>query len=128
MYYVSPHFLVKEFHETYGVPAPRDIEPQIIAEREELRRKLITEEFKEVIEAFDAGDVENLAKELSDLIYVVYGTAIEFGIPLDDVLAEVHNSNMSKLGPDGLPIYREDGKVLKGPDYYEPDVASILWP
>jgi len=71
-------------------------------------------------------NVVNLAKELADLLYVVYGTAAAYGIPIDDVYREVHRSNMSKLGPDGKPIYREDGKVLKGPNYTPADIQKVL--
>lgn len=66
------------------------------------------------------------ADALADLIYVIYGMALEMGIDLAKVLAEVQRSNMSKLGEDGKPIYREDGKVLKGPGYFRPDVAGVL--
>ena len=66
------------------------------------------------------------ADALADLVYVVYGMALETGIDLAAVLAEVQRSNMSKLGPDGRPVYREDGKVLKGPGYVPPDVAGAL--
>ncbi len=70
-----------------------------------------------VVEAADA---------LADLVYVIYGMALETGIDLAAVLAEVQRSNMSKLGADGRPVYREDGKVLKGPGFFSPDVAGIL--
>ena len=66
------------------------------------------------------------ADALAELIYVIYGMALEMGIDLAKVLAEVQRSNMSKLGEDGKPIYREDGKVLKGPGYFRPDVAGVL--
>jgi predicted HAD superfamily Cof-like phosphohydrolase len=74
----------------------------------------------------DNEDLENYAKELADLVYVVYGAAIEHGIDLDAVFKEVHESNMSKAYPDGSVHFREDGKVLKGPHYKAPDIAALL--
>ena len=70
-------------------------------------------------------DKKAVAKELADLLYVVYGTAVSLGIPIDDVFCEVHTSNMSKLDDNGKPIYREDGKVLKGPHYFQPNLEFI---
>jgi predicted HAD superfamily Cof-like phosphohydrolase len=84
------------------------------------------EEHKELNKAIVSKDIPAIAKELCDLLYVVYGMGITFGIPVDECFAEVHRSNMSKLGPDGKPIYRADGKVLKGPDYFEPDLRKVL--
>jgi len=71
-------------------------------------------------------DLAKVAKETSDLLYVTYGTGASMGLPIDDVYQAVHNSNMSKMGPDGKAIRREDGKILKGPNYKEPDVKSII--
>ena len=71
-------------------------------------------------------DTVETADALADLIYVIYGMALETGIDLASVLAEVQRSNMSKLGADGKPVYREDGKVLKGPDYFPPNVEAVL--
>lgn len=92
---------------------------------------LINEEYTEVHrELFNCGlekpvDKRKLAKELSDLLYVVYDTAQYFGIDIDRAFDEVHKSNMSKLGEDGKPVYREDGKVLKGPNYQPPKLDWI---
>ena len=93
--------------------------------------KLIEEEKKELFDEFAKTSPENVnlvnvAKELADLLYVVYGTAAAYGIPIDDVYREVHKSNMSKLGEDGKPIYREDGKVLKGPNYKPADLNKFF--
>lgn len=71
-------------------------------------------------------DLTKVAKELADLLYVVYGTAAAYGIPIDNVFREVHRSNMSKLGEDGKPIYREDGKVLKGPNYSPANIEKVF--
>lgn len=116
---------VREFHETYGQPVGKN--PQFLSEdRMALRKRLIEEEYAEFLEAVEEGDLANAGKELADLIYVVQGTAVEMGINLDWVMKEVHNSNMSKLDENGKPIYREDGKVLKGKNYFEPNVKAVL--
>jgi predicted HAD superfamily Cof-like phosphohydrolase len=91
-----------------------------------LRRKLIREEFKELMKALEEEDIVGIADGLADLTVVVYGTALSYGIDLDRVMQEVHRSNMSKLGEDGKPIYREDGKVLKGPYFSPPDILHVL--
>jgi len=90
---------------------------------EKLRKELIKEEFAEVMTADTA---EQILKELADLIYVTYGYAAAFGWNLDEALRRVHASNMSKLGDDGKPIYREDGKVMKGPKYEKPDLSDLV--
>ena len=123
----SPSQYVEEFHRTYGVPVRSTDNPSIISERAGLRHSLIAEEFNEFEDALHDNDIVEVADALADLIYVIYGTALEFGIPLDEVLAEVHRSNMSKLGSDGKPIYREDGKVIKGPNYFQPDIRGVLF-
>lgn len=116
---------VREFHQAYGHPIAD--EPGVPEkELRKLRERLIEEEYYEVLSASLSEDPIELAKELADLIYVIHGAALVWGIPLDEVFAAVHNSNMSKLGPDGKPILREDGKVLKGPDYREPDIGAIV--
>lgn len=112
--------LVAEFHEAFGV-AINDRTPASNA----LRIKLILEESAEVVEALEADDLLALAKELADLAYVLYGTAVTRGIDLDAAVRAVHESNMSKL-VDGRPILREDGKVLKGPNYRAPDMSGCL--
>lgn len=91
-----------------------------------LRLDLITEEVRELEVALANEDLIDIADALTDILYVVYGAGHAFGIDLDACFEEVHRSNMSKLGQDGKPVYREDGKVLKGPDYFDPDLASIL--
>lgn len=123
---LSPFEMVKEFHVTYGLPvaeSPAHPSP----DRIKLRRELISEEYWEYDRAVEKGDLINLAQELADILYVVYGAALEYGIPLDEVVKEVHRANMSKLDKDGSVIRREDGKVLKGPKYKAPDIESILF-
>ncbi len=91
-----------------------------------LRVELIAEELGELKEAIRDKDIVEVADALTDLLYVVYGAGHAFGIDLDACFNEVHRSNMSKLGLDGKPIYREDGKILKGPAYFSPDLESII--
>jgi predicted HAD superfamily Cof-like phosphohydrolase len=93
-----------------------------------LRMKLIFEEFKELCEAMRDGDFVGIVDGLCDLRYVADGTAWEFGVAelFNEAIAEVHRSNMSKLGTDGKPIYREDGKVLKGPNFTPPNLITII--
>ena len=91
-----------------------------------LRLELIREEFEELTVATNAMDIVEIADALTDILYVVYGAGHAFGIDLDECYHEVHRSNMSKLGADGKPIYREDGKILKGPNYFHPNLKDIL--
>lgn len=107
-------------------------QPRMDAARDEglkeLRYELIREELEEFRDALDRNDIVDAADALTDILYVVYGAGHAFGINLDHTFAEVQRSNMSKLGPDGKPIFREDGKVLKGPNYTKPDLRKILFP
>ena len=80
----------------------------------------------EFVDAVAASDLVAIADELADIVYVAYGTAVTYGIDLDMVLGEVHRSNMSKLGKDGRPLIRDDGKVIKSDQYFPPDVARVL--
>ena len=91
-----------------------------------LRIDLIKEELDELTEAMKNNDLLEVADALTDLLYVIYGAGHAFGIDLDECFKEVHASNMSKLGPDGKPIKREDGKVLKPDTYFPPDLKNIL--
>ena len=130
---MTPFEMLEEFHKTYGVSIDVPFTKNLI----ELRLKLMDEELLEVEQemepfgytqrkAIELIDKKKLTKELADLMYVTIGTATTFGLPLAEVFAEVHKSNMSKLGEDGKPIYREDGKVLKGPNYKEPDLDKFF--
>ena len=142
----DPEALVRQFHEHFGVPIA-DNAPSVDRDRVGLRMALVAEEFAELVEAVygpaaaaeatagfsravaadDGGrDTVGAADALADLVYVTYGMAQECGIPLPAVLAEVHAANLSKLGEDGTPLLREDGKVLKAPGYRPPDVAGVL--
>lgn len=117
--------MVREFHETFGHPVA-DTPGLIDRERALLRYRLIAEELEELHSAILDNNLVEIADALTDLRYVTEGAALEWGIPADDCFAEVHDSNMSKLGEDGKPIHRADGKVLKGPNFWEPDLESIL--
>ncbi|MFF9037691.1 MazG nucleotide pyrophosphohydrolase domain-containing protein [Streptomyces sp. NPDC014892] len=121
----SPARLVREFHQAFGLDvrtAPTEVSPELAAHRGEL----LAEEAAEVAEVAVDGPLDRLAHELADVVYVAYGTALVHGIDLDAVIAEIHRSNMTKLGPDGRVARRADGKVLKGDHYRAPDVSSVL--
>ncbi|MEW2131615.1 MazG nucleotide pyrophosphohydrolase domain-containing protein [Streptomyces sp. NPDC005435] len=121
----SPARLVREFHRAFGLDAretPAEVSPRLAAHRGEL----LAEEAAEVAEVSVEGPLDHLAQELADVVYVAYGTALVHGIDLDEVIAEIHRANMSKLGPDGEVLRREDGKVLKGEHYRAPDVSAVL--
>tara|TARA_B100001175_G_scaffold296722_1_gene285864 strand:- start:274 stop:645 length:372 start_codon:yes stop_codon:yes gene_type:complete len=92
----------------------------------ELRFLLIKEELEELKQAFDSNDLLEVADALTDILYVTYGAGHAFGIDLDSCFNEVQNSNMSKLGLDGKPIYNESGKVMKGPNYFKPDLLKFV--
>ena len=91
-----------------------------------MRIKLIDEELKEFREAIKNKDIVEVADALTDILYVTYGAGHAFGIDLDKCFQEVQNSNMSKLDENGSPIYNKDGKVMKGPKYFKPDLKKIL--
>ena len=91
-----------------------------------LRIKLIDEELNELKEAISKKDLKEVADALTDILYVAYGAGHAFGINLDACFEEVQKSNMSKLGNDGKPIYNENGKVMKGPNYFKPDLNKFL--
>lgn len=88
--------------------------------------RVLREEFDEYVAAGEAGDLVQVADALADMVYVIHGTALEHGIDLDRVVTEAHRANMSKLGQDHQPVRREDGKVVKGPDYEPPDISAAL--
>ena len=91
-----------------------------------LRYDLIKEELDELKEAIDKKDIKEVADALTDILYVTYGAGHAFGIDLDKCFEEVQNSNMSKLGKDGKPIYNENGKVMKGPNYFKPNLSKFV--
>ena len=96
--------------------------------RSRLRFNLMAEENVEYLEACAAGDVTEIADALGDMLYILIGTALEHGMQdyLERVFSEIHRSNMSKMGSDGRAIRREDGKILKGPNYFKPNITQII--
>ena len=116
---------VRKFMETFGQEIKKKASfpnSKIIS----LRYDLIREELEELRDAIDKKDIKEVADALTDILYVTYGAGHAFGINLDKCFEEVQNSNMSKLGQDGKPIYNEKGKVMKGPNYFEPDLKNSL--
>ena len=122
---MSLQALVDQFNTTYKVPTS---ETPVLPDDSVMDRiySLIHEELMELCDAMDTKDLVGMADALTDIIYVAAQQARVIGLPIDALLAEVQRSNMSKLGPDGEPIFREDGKVLKGPKYSPPDIKSVL--
>ncbi len=116
---------VKKFMKTFGqeVKEKADFPSNKITT---LRYDLISEELAELKEALDKKDIKEVADALTDILYVTYGAGHAFGIDLDKCFDEVQRSNMSKLGVDGKPIYNEKGKVMKGPNYFEPDLNKFV--
>ena len=116
---------VKKFMETFGQEIkekPGFPDDKITS----LRYDLIKEELEELKEAIDNRDIKEVADALTDILYVTYGAGHAFGIDLDKCFEEVQNSNMSKLGSDGKPIYNDKGKVMKGPNYFKPDLTKFV--
>lgn len=119
---------VRVFHETYGLPV-KDVPDISDAKTNALRINLLAEEVEELKEALEAGDMVEVLDALTDIQYVLDGAYLSFGLHdvKMDAFEEVQRSNMSKLGADGKPIVREeDGKILKGPDYFKPDIAQFI--
>ena len=119
---------VRIFHETYGLGVSEEMKADLGALKSELRYNLMKEENEEYLEAANNNDIVEIADALGDMMYILCGTIIEHGLQnhIEAVFDEIQRSNMSKLGEDGKPIYREDGKVMKGPNYFKPDFSKIL--
>ena len=119
---------VKAFHKAFGVKVAQ--KPTAITAKDtlRLRHRLMAEENEEYLEAANNNDLVEVADALGDMLYILCGTILIHGMQniIEDVFAEIHESNMSKLGLDGKPMYREDGKVMKGPDYRRPDLKQFL--
>ena len=116
---------VKKFMETFG----QEIKEKASFPNDKissLRYDLIKEELDEFKEAIDKKDIKEVADALTDILYVTYGAGHAFGIDLDKCFDEVQNSNMSKLDENGKPIYNESGKVMKGPNYFKPDLSKFV--
>src|SRR5690606_9417297 len=119
---------VKAFHTAFKLGHRETPKAHVGVEKNMLRYKLMREENEEYLEAANANDLVEVADALGDMLYILCGTIIEHGMQhkIDEVFDEIQKSNMSKLGEDGEPIYREDGKVLKGPNYFVPNISKIL--
>ena len=116
---------VKTFMETFGQMVRT--KPQFPNEQTmQLRYDLIKEELNELEQAMKAKDLKEVADALADILYVTYGAGCAYGIDLDKCFKEVQRANMSKLGKDGKPIYNEKGKVMKGPNYFAPDLKQFV--
>ena len=116
---------VKTFMHTFGQDVKSS--PAFSTDKiNDLRYNLIKEELDELKQALDNKDLLEVADALTDILYVTYGAGHAFGIDLDKCFDEVQNSNMSKLGSDGKPIYNDAGKVMKGPDYFKPDLSKFI--
>ena len=119
---------VKEFHKAFKFDYLDQPKADLGTNKNNLRFNLMKEENEEYLEAANNNDMVEVADALGDMLYILCGTIIEHGMQhkIDEVFSEIQNSNMSKLGDDGNPIYREDGKVLKGPNYFKPNIKRIL--
>ncbi len=119
---------VKEFHTAFAIGHSETPTADLGETKNLLRYNLMKEENEEYLEALQNKDMIEIADALGDMMYILCGTIIEHGLQhiIEDVFDEIQHSNMSKLGEDGKPIYREDGKVMKGPNYFKPDFSKII--
>lgn len=119
---------VKDFHEAFRVGFSENPKADLGEAKNILRYNLMKEENEEYLEAVQNNDIVEIADALGDMLYILCGTIIEHGLQhkIEEIFDEIQRSNMSKLGEDGNPIYREDGKVMKGPNYFKPNFAEIL--
>ncbi len=119
---------VSEFHKAFGLGMKESPTANLGIKKNLLRYELMREENEEYLEAANNNDLVEVADALGDMLYILCGTIIEHGMQhkIEEVFNEIQRSNMSKLGEDGKPIYREDGKVLKGPNYFMPNIKEIL--
>ena len=124
----KPIRAVTKFHKAFGIGLEFKPNANLPSEITELRYKLMKEENEEYLEAVKSNDLIEIADALGDMLYILCGTIISHGFQnkIEELFDEIQRSNMSKLGSDGKPIYREDGKVLKGPHYFKPNIEKIL--
>lgn len=122
---MTQYHKVKTFHKIYdchignSASFPKDDE-------RELRKNLLREEFEEYLAAEADDNLVEVADALGDMLYIIYGTAVSYGLPINEIFDEIHNSNLSKLDENGVPIRRADGKILKGPNYFRPNISAII--
>ena len=119
---------VKKFHQAYKLNCSESPTTKIGEQTIKLRYNLMVEENEEYLKAAKNNDLIEVADALGDMMYILCGTIIEHGLQhkIEKIFDEIQRSNLSKLGSDGLPIYREDGKVMKGPNYFKPNISKIL--
>lgn len=119
---------VQEFHEAFGLGYEQKPKAKLSEKLLKLRYDLMAEENEEYLEAAMNDDLVEVADALGDMLYILCGTILEHGMQykIEEVFEEIQRSNMSKLGADGKPIYREDGKVMKGPNYFKPNILAII--
>lgn len=119
---------VQLFHKAFGAGVSETMIADLGEKKNTLRFNLMDEENNEYLEAAQNNDIVEVADALGDMLYILCGTILEHGMQykIEEVFEEIQRSNMSKLGADGKPIYREDGKVLKGPNYFKPNIKEIL--
>ena len=119
---------VKEFHTSFGLGVSYEMKGDLGEQKNRLRFNLMKEENEEYLESVQNNDLIEIADALGDMLYILCGTILEHGLQhkIEEVFDEIQRSNMSKLGEDGNPIYREDGKVMKGPNYFKPSFENIL--
>ena len=119
---------VFEFHKAFGLGMNESPTANLGMKKNLLRYELMREENEEYLEAANSNDLVEVADALGDMLYILCGTIIEHGMQhkIEEVFIEIQRSNMSKLGANGKPIYRADGKVLKGPNYFKPNIEAIL--
>ena len=119
---------VKQFHSAFGLGILDSVKADLGEKTNVLRYNLMKEENEEYLEAVRNDDIVEIADALGDMLYILCGTILEHGLQhkIEAVFDEIQRSNMSKLDDNGLPIYRQDGKVMKGPNYFKPDVALML--
>jgi len=124
----KPIKAVTEFHNAFRLSVEYKPKSDISSEITELRYNLMKEENEEYLQAVKSNDLIEIGDALGDMLYILCGTIISHGFQdkIEAIFDEIQRSNMSKLGIDGKPIYREDGKVLKGPNYFKPDIEKIL--
>jgi predicted HAD superfamily Cof-like phosphohydrolase len=119
---------VQKFHETFGLGVSHEMKASLGTKMNNLRFELMREENEEYLEAVNDDNLVEIADALGDMLYILCGTIVEHGLQhkIEEVFDEIQRSNMSKIGENGKPIYREDGKVLKGPSYFKPNFEEIL--
>lgn len=119
---------VAEFHTSFGLGVSQEMKADLGKSKNELRFNLMKEENEEYLEAVQNNDLTETADALGDMLYILCGTILEHGLQhkIEEVFEEIQRSNMSKLDLNGKPIYREDGKVMKGPNYFKPNFEVIL--